>query len=124
MRRPLQIVFLQMPRSAALESRIRRAVSDLEAFFDGIVSCRVSVGTPHRHHQGRLYHVVIEIGVPGTRIVVGRSPAEPTSHIAAQVAVRNAFRAARRRLEDHVRRTRDVHSGAPDEPNRLQPLVG
>ena len=107
MRMPLQVVFLRLPRSPALEARIRRAVHDLERFFDGIVSCRVSVEAPHRHHhQGLLYRVVVEIGVPGTRIVVGRSPDEHTTHVAAQVAVRDAFRAARRRLEDYARRTR------------------
>lgn len=129
MRRQLQIVFVQMPRSPALEARIRRAANDLETFFDGIVSCRVSVGAPHRHrHQGRLYHVVIEVGVPGMRIVVGPSPDEQTSHVAAHVAVRDAFRAARRRLEDYVRRARDAKpsppSGAPDERDRLEPFAG
>jgi hypothetical protein len=118
-----------MPRSPALEARIRRAVSDLETFFDGIVGCRVSVAAPHRHHHhGRLYHVVVEISVPGMRIVVGRSPDEQTSHIAAHVAVRDAFRAARRRLEDYVHRLRDAKPStqldAPDERDELQPLAG
>ena len=72
-----------------------------------IVSCRVLIEAPHRHHQqGRLYRVRIEIGVPGEHIVVGRSPDEDSAHADPHVAVRDAFRAAKRQLEDHVGRLR------------------
>jgi cold shock CspA family protein len=55
--------------------------------------------------------VRIEIGVPGDRIVVRRSPDEHAAHLDPYVAVRDAFREARRQLEDYARRTRgDVKS--------------
>jgi ribosome-associated translation inhibitor RaiA len=99
-----QIAFHQMPTSPALEAHIRRAVDGLETHFDRMTGCRVSVEAPHRHHRhGRLYRVVIEIGMPGGRVVVGRSPDEHAAHSDAHVAVRDAFRAARRRLDDRVR---------------------
>jgi hypothetical protein len=112
MQTPLRIVFRRMPPSPALEMRIRRLVKELESVSKSIVSCRVSVEAPHRHHhQGQLYRVGIEIAVPGGRIVVGRSPDEHGAHADAHVAARDAFRAARRRLaarrplESYVRRT-------------------
>jgi hypothetical protein len=111
MQTQLRIAFHGMPPSPALEARIRRLANDLESLFRGIVSCRVSVQAPHRHHHhGQLYRVGIEIGVPGARVVVGRSPGAHASHADAQVAVHDAFRAARRRLaarrplETYVRR--------------------
>ena len=107
MQLPLQITFHQLPSSPALEANVRRRVDDLEKFFDRIISCRVSIEAPHRHHhQGRLYRVRIEIGVPCERIVVRRSPDEHTAHLDAHVAVRDAFREARRQLEDYVQRLR------------------
>ncbi|HIC82219.1 MAG TPA: HPF/RaiA family ribosome-associated protein, partial [Kiloniellaceae bacterium] len=41
---------------------------------------------------------------PGSQIVVNRNPKEKRSHEDVYVAVRDAFDAARRRLEDHARR--------------------
>ena len=107
MQTPLQITFHQLPPSPALEADVRARVDELATFFDRIVSCRVLIEAPHNHHhQGQLYRVRIELGVPGERIVVGRSPDEDGAHGDPYVAVRDAFRAARRQLEDHVRRLR------------------
>ena len=105
MQTPLQIDLHQMPASPALEAHIRGSVEALETFFDRIVSCRVSVDAPPRHHrQGQLFHVGIEIGVPGERIVVGGAPDENPAHADPYVALHDAFKVARRRLEDHVGR--------------------
>ena len=107
MQTPLQITFHQLPHSSALEADVRTWVDDLATVFDRIVSCRVLIEAPHHHQQhGWLYRVRIEIGVPGEHIVVGRSPDEDGAHADPYVAVRDAFRAARRQLEDHVRRLR------------------
>ena len=84
----------------------------IQRFFDGIVSCRVSIEAPHRHqHQGGLYRVTVDIGAPGAHIVVGRSPDAHAAHADPYVALRDAFRAARRRLQGYARRLRgDVKS--------------
>jgi cold shock CspA family protein len=67
----------------------------------------VAVETPHRHHhRGNLFHVRIDITVPGRELVVGRSPAAHHAHEDVYVAIRDAFRAAARQLEDHARLVR------------------
>jgi hypothetical protein len=119
MQTPLQIVFHQMDPSPALEGNIRSWVADLETFFSRIVSCRVKVEAPHHHHhQGSRYKVLVDLGVPGAHIVIGRSPEENGAHEDAFVAVRDAFRAARRQLEDYVRRRRG------DVKGRIIPRYG
>jgi len=112
---PLQITFHQLPVSAALETDIRQLAADLEGVYPGIVSCRIRVEAPHRHQsQGRLYKIAIELGVPGDRLMVNRAPDEHTAHEDVYVAVRDAFRAARRQLEDYARRRRgDVKAHQP-----------
>jgi ribosome-associated translation inhibitor RaiA len=112
---PLQITFRHMDPSAALETRIRRKAAELEQFFDRIISCRVVVESRHRHrHQGNLFEVHIDLSVPGSQLFAGRNHAFDHSHEDAHVAVRDAFDAARRQLEDHVRAVRDggKHAGA------------
>lgn len=99
MKTPLQITVRGFPQSEALETHIREKAAKLEEFFEHIVSCRVVVEIPHKHHQqGKQFNVRIDLGVPGNEIVVNRD-----HHEDVYVALRDAFAAARRQLEDYVR---------------------
>ncbi|SDY69531.1 ribosome hibernation-promoting factor, HPF/YfiA family [Nitrosomonas sp. Nm33] len=97
---PLQITIRDISPSDALEAHIRDKVDKLENFFDRLVSCHVVVEMPHKHHhQGKEFNVRINIGVPGSDIVVNRD-----HHQDPYVALRDAFDAAKRQLEDYARR--------------------
>ena len=66
MENPLKITFRNMPSSVALENTIREKAVKLDSFYDRIMSCRVTVEAPHRHHhKGKAYQVRIDITVPG-----------------------------------------------------------
>ena len=100
MQLPLQITIRDIDQSEALETHIRDKAKKLDEFFDRIMSCRVVVEVPHKHHhQGKHFNVRIDIGVPGSEIVVNRDHAEDV-----YVALRDAFDAARRQLEDYARK--------------------
>lgn len=102
MKTPLQITFRGVERSDAIEAHIRDKADKLETFFEPIMSCRVVVEVPHQHkHQGKAFNVRIDIGVPGGEIVVNRD-----NHEDVYVALRDAFDAAKRQLEDYGRRLR------------------
>jgi cold shock CspA family protein len=104
---PVQVTFGHMSASEAVEANIREWVAELEGLCERITSCRVMIEAPHgHHHQGRLYRVRIDLGVPTRHIVVGRSPGAHHAHEDVNVALRDAFHAIRRRLEDYVRRIR------------------
>ncbi len=101
-----QITFRNLDTSESVKEQIERRAAALGQFFDKIVDCKVVVEASHRHHHGRLYHVAITLFVPGAEIVVNRDPKEHHAHEDIHVAVRDAFDAARRQLEDYARRTR------------------
>jgi cold shock CspA family protein/ribosome-associated translation inhibitor RaiA len=104
---PLRITFQDMPPSTAIEARIRERADALDKLFPGIISCRVAVkASAARHHQGTMYHLNIELTVPGREIVVKRDPAEHHAHEDVLVSIRDAFDAVRRQLEDYARRVR------------------
>jgi ribosomal subunit interface protein len=104
---PVQISFRGVPQSDAIEAKVRERVARLERYHDHIMGCRVMIEAPHRrHHQGKLFHVRIDLTVPGGELVVTREPAEHHAHQDVYVAIRDAFDAAQRRLEDHARRQR------------------
>ncbi|MEZ5557595.1 MAG: HPF/RaiA family ribosome-associated protein [Pseudomonadales bacterium] len=107
MQTPLQIAWHGVDKSDALEEDIRGKVQKLEEFCDHITSCRVVVEAPHRHHnKGNLYRLRIDITVPDREIVVTRDPGDKHAHEDIYVAVRDAFDAARRQLQDYSRKRR------------------
>ena len=101
---PLQIVFRNMEPSDAVEARVREKAGNLEQFSKDIMSCRVIIEAPHKHHhKGNIYAVKIDMTLPGKEIVADRNPGQDHAHEDVYVAIRDAFHAARRQLEDHVR---------------------
>jgi ribosome-associated translation inhibitor RaiA/cold shock CspA family protein len=104
---PLEISFKDMDPSPAIESDVRERAQKLALFHHRIVGCRVTVEAPHRHHRkGKLYNVRVDISVPGKDIFVGHTGPRNHAHEDVHVAIRDAFDAAARLLEDHVRRMR------------------
>jgi ribosomal subunit interface protein len=102
MQRPLQIVFRDIPHSDAVETHIREKVEKLELFYSHIIGCKVTAEIAGKHkHQGKLFNVRLDITVPGSELVVNRD-----MHEDLYVALRDAFDAAKRRLEDYGRRQR------------------
>jgi ribosome-associated translation inhibitor RaiA len=101
---PTEITFRNMDHSEFVEKDIREKVAGLDRFSDRIHSCRVVVeASDHSHHKGNLYDVHITLGVPGRDVVVTRAGRKNTAHEDVYVAVRDAFQAAIRQLEDHAR---------------------
>lgn len=101
---PLQIVFRNMDHSDAVAKAIEERIQRLERFAPQILRCRVTVEAPHKHHaKGNLYHVAIDMHVPGAEIVVNREPIKNHAHEDVYVAVRDAVSAAGRQLQDYVR---------------------
>jgi ribosomal subunit interface protein len=117
---PLQITIRDIDHSEALETHIRDKAKKLDEFFNHIMSCRVVVEVPHKHHhQGKQFNVRIDIGVPGGEIVVNRDHAEDV-----YVALRDAFDAAKRKIEDHARKIRgDTKTHEPKRQNESDDLT-
>lgn len=98
MQNPLQITVRDMAHSPALDENIRGRVAKLEQYFSPIISCRVLAEAPHKHHhQGRQFTVRVDLVLPGKTIVVNHDHDEDV-----YVAVREAFNAAKRQLEDYA----------------------
>jgi ribosome-associated translation inhibitor RaiA len=107
MQEPLRIAFRNMEPPVGAEEQVRERAAELERFFDRIIACGVVVEARHRrHHQGNLYHVRIDLIVPDREIVVRRDPHDDHAHEDLHVAIRDAFNAAQRQLQDHVRAMR------------------
>ena len=105
---PLHISFHNLDRSEAIDACVRAEAGKLDKFFDRITACRVALEAPHRRqHKSKLYRVRVDLVVPGAELTATRNPSAYGAHADIHVAVRNAFHAARRQLQDHARRRRE-----------------
>lgn len=128
---PLTITFRNMTSSASVENQIHEKAEKLASFCDRIMKCRVIVEAPHRHHhKGQAFQIHIDLSVPGKQIVIKHAPkqlaavklaegsvsenemvenhetSKQGAHADVYVAIRDAFDAAGRKLQDYVRRQR------------------
>jgi ribosomal subunit interface protein len=98
----LQITARDIEITDAIRADIEEKAGKLDKYYDRIMRCRVVIETPKRHqHEGKLYDVHIYMTVPGGELVVKRELNKDL-----YVAIRDAFQAARRELEDFARQQR------------------
>lgn len=117
---PLQITFHDIEHSDALEAHIQEKVQKLEQFYPALIGCKVVLDQPGKHqHLGKPFNVRIDLTVPGGEIVIDRQPNEDV-----YVALRDAFGAARRKLEDYGRRQRlEIKTHEPTLSGRIARLI-
>ena len=112
---PLQITFRNMPPSSAVENKITEQAEKLNRYVDNITHCKVVVESPHKHqHKGAVYHIKLDVTLPGTEIVVSREPELNHAHEDIYIAIRDAFAAAKRQIEEYLaKRTQHVKRHGP-----------
>jgi len=120
MKTALQVVFHGIAPSPALEAAAREKAHRLERFSADILSCRVDIDESHKHqHQGRPFGVRIHLSVPGEELTVDRVADEDV-----YVALRDAFDATKRQLEEVVREQRgDVKVHEPPQHGKVARLL-
>lgn len=103
---PLQITFKDIPHSDAIEAKIKEKAKKLDQFAKHIMSCRVVVEEPHKNHnQGNLFQIKIDITVPpGHEIVASKQSDLNHAHEDMYVAIRDAFNAVQRQVQDLVKK--------------------
>jgi len=102
MKQPLEIRFIGMEPSDAVEAAARKKADKLDRFRPDIMACRVTIELAQKHrHQGRPFAVRVDVTVPDHELSVDRVHDEDV-----YVALREAFDDMKRQLEDSVRRVR------------------
>lgn len=103
-----QIVFENIDSSDAMRRRVAAEVAHLEQFHGRVTACRVVIGAPEKHkRKGKLYQVRIHLVMPGrAEVAVRPSTAGHQWNQDPLVAIRNAFDAARRQLQDEAKKRR------------------
>ncbi len=120
METPVAVTFRSTDPLSDIEDLVRREATKLERYGRRLVSCRMAIEEPQRHHRvGNRYRVRLEIGAGLSRpIVVTREPSEVDMHRDLRSIVLDVFRTARRQLQSARERVRGQER-APAEPRGL-----
>ncbi len=98
----LEITCREIPNSAAIETKIRQKVDKLTKRYHQIEFCKVVIELAQKHqHQGREFAALIELGVPGKRLVVNHKQDEDL-----YVVIRDAFAAMQKQIAHFAHRKR------------------
>jgi cold shock CspA family protein/ribosome-associated translation inhibitor RaiA len=124
MQRPLKITSRDFLLSEAVKAEIREKSAVLENYYERLSGCEVTVQAPaiKHHRRGGPFLVGIRLTVPGKELVVDHQ----ADHELSQ-AIREAFDAARRQLEDFAREKRGAvksHESRLGRVTRVEPLLG
>lgn len=105
MHTPLRITFQNTPSSDAIRRLIEEQADHLEHFFGRMTACHVVFKVPDGNHRtGVPYEVAVHIKMPGgTTVDIDRTPSLDERFADPQFAVTDAFRRARRRLQDRAK---------------------
>jgi len=118
MQTPPEIEFQGMTATPAIEDAIAKHVAQLEQRWGRVTACRVVLKGPGQHHRkSGLYEVHIRLALPdGREVNVERTPPADERHSDLTFAIDDAFKHARRKLQDQVRRAQGQvkhHEGLP-----------
>lgn len=114
---PLEITYLDVEKTDALETLIREKVAKLEQVCNYMNSCRVGLEKTHdRPKSGSPYRVRIDITVPPSHeIAAVKNPGEGTQYDPLEAVIRSAFDAARRQLVKLTEKQRDEVKSHPEQ---------
>lgn len=115
---PLEVTFKNLSHSNAIEAEVRERAEKLDRFHPHIISCRVVIEAQRGRTSaaGQVYHVRVELSVPNAVLAVHEEKQQRRFHEDIYVAVREAFDAARRELEDVARRQRWYVKSHEEQP--------
>ena len=99
---PLDITFQNSEPSETIRSEVERQAKRLEKFHDRITSCHVTVVAPTmRRRKGELFAINIRVAIPQHKdILVSKTHGDAPEHEHVMVAIKDAFAAAQRQIED------------------------
>jgi hypothetical protein len=106
MEAPLQIDLEGIDAGLDIRAKIDTHVAQLEDRSGRITAGRVIVKAPSGHHRtGGLYEIKIHLSLPeGREVNIGRTPQNDERYADIDYALNDAFKRARRKLQDEVRK--------------------
>ncbi|MFP4473346.1 MAG: HPF/RaiA family ribosome-associated protein [Candidatus Omnitrophota bacterium] len=113
---PLEVTFHNCEHLDDIEQLVREKTDSLEKVCDHIISCRVAIEQPHKHHhKGNAYRVRIYVtATPKHELFVEEEPTEEKKDYSLKSIVQKAFKTMQRRLK---KLNEEQHGQVKSHPN-------
>ena len=104
METPIQIDFQGEIPVHGVRETIEKDIAQLEGRFGRITACRVVIKQPSQHHRIGAYEIHIHLTFPqGREVNVAKTPDADERYADIDFALHDAFKRARRQLQDQAR---------------------
>ncbi len=114
---PLKIDYKNYEDHPDLTPLIQEQVDKLGKYFDRITSCHVVVSKPHNRRQsGSNFHIHIDLHIPGNVVAITREPERDSRHDDVGLAIRDAFKAAKKSMQSYIEKLRSDIKFHPKPP--------
>lgn len=125
MKVPPEITFRGVEKTAAIDTLIHEKIAKLEEVCNYISSCHIAIEKPNEStSSGSPYRVRLDITVPpGHELVAESSPGDGRQYDAVDMAIRDAFKAARRQLIKLTERQHESDKAIAQESEDAVALV-
>jgi hypothetical protein len=97
-----RVTFVGMDAAEGAAAEVRGWIPRLGIIMDSASAVHVLIESVEERRKQRLYRVRMELTMPDGVMAVSHDHPSNTAHEDVFVAIRNAFRAARRQLESYV----------------------
>lgn len=105
METPIELDFRGGEPLPQIRTKITDYIKQLEERFGRITACRVVMAPPGNHRRQGAYEINIRLALPqGKEVNVTRTPTADERHFDVDFALHDAFKRARRQLQDRARR--------------------
>ena len=106
MQTPVEIEYQGMEARPQIQAALVKHVAELEQRCGRVTACRVVLKAPGGHHRtGGLYEINIRLALPeGREVNIGRTPQNDERYADLNFALNDAFKRARRQLQDQARK--------------------
>ncbi len=115
-----EIAFADQAPVESVRQEVLKGMVKLQRVFNRIISCHVTLRTPHRHQTQPLHEAHIYLEIPGEDLVINNGSSRRLSHQDPHLAVRQAFRALHRQLRKQVERMQERSARPRPEPLNLE----
>lgn len=119
METPIEIDFQGMDVNPMMREAIVDRIAMIEERFGRITAGRIVVIGPGSHHQtGGVFQIHIRLALPnGREVNIAKTPTNDERHADPSYAINDAFKRARRRLQDHARKLQGKVKTHEPEPS-------
>ena len=112
MQGPLEVSYRDLEPSDLIRNLVEEKFRKVERLYPDLTGCHIMIEQLNQRHQsGNLYHVRIDLFLPGKELVISSSAHDKSARQDLYQTIVDAFETAHRRLDEYLEKRRARKKG-------------